>query len=136
MNIINFFVRIMKFWASIIFIGIFLFRIVDTNGTSFESRTCALSENQPNQLCGNYNIFRESNPIIHKVPPSTSSSVVYVKKKYCSKVLCIIQNQSWNRLCHELCPTICQKYVCACIDRGKTFMICDVLYCVDGEHYF
>ena len=128
MNIIISFVRIMKFRASIICIGIFLFLIVDTNNTSLES-------NQPNQLFGTYTIS-VGNPISHKVPSSTSSSAVYVKNKYCSKVLCIIQSPSRNRLCHELCPTICQKYVCACIDRGKTFMICDLLYCVDGEHYF
>ena len=91
MNIIISFVRIMKFRASIICIGIFLFLIVDTNNTSLES-------NQPNQLFGTYTIS-VGNPISHKVPPSTSSSVVYVKKKYCSKVLCIIQNQSRNRLC-------------------------------------
>ena len=122
----NFFRTDNEIWALIICIGIFLFLIVDTNNTSLES-------NQPNQLFGTYTIS-VGNPISHKVPSSTSSSAVYVKNKYCSKVLCIIQSPSRNRLCQELCPTIYQKYVCACIDRSKTSMICCVVYCIDGEH--
>ena len=101
MNIIISFVRIMKFRALIICISIFLFLIVDTHNTSLES-------NQPNQLFGTYTIS-VGNPISHKVPSSTSSSAVYVKKEYCSKVLCIIQSQSRNQWCQELCPTIYQK---------------------------